>query len=122
MTTEVEQESQDGWSEDGQIYYFSGKAFGLNINCDTIYLGEAEVIKRALETKQLPKDLDPLQEEALKYVLDYREVKEYGNQPKTERASNFRGRPVRDFKHRVQTSQRATASKRIALHQIKRKK
>jgi len=99
MITEVKKEIQDSWSEDGLIYYYSGRAFGLTVNCATICLGDAEVIKKALPTKQLPTDLHPLQGEALNYVLECREEQKDGEfEPK--KRSPIRGRHTRDFKRR----------------------
>jgi len=121
MTTEVKKEIQDGWSDDRLIYYYSNKAFGLSATCKTVYLGEAEVIKRALETKQLPPNLDPLQEEALNYVLKCREELKDGEfQPK--KSSAIRGRHTRDFKRREAGIRQSALRKAISSRLSKQPK
>jgi len=42
MTTEVKKEIQDGWSEDGQYYIYSGRVFGLTENLRTVYFGKVD--------------------------------------------------------------------------------
>jgi len=115
MTTEVKKEIQDGWTEDGLIYYYSGKAFGLTENCETICLGDAEAIKKALETKTLPDDSTPLQEEALNYVLEVREELKDG-EFELKKRSPIRSRHTRDFKRREASIRHATIRKRLAVH------
>jgi len=118
MTTEVKKEIQDGWSEDGQYYIYSGRAFGLTVNCETICLGDAEVIKKAIATKQLPTDLHPLQEEALNYILECREEQKDGEfEPK--KRSLIRGGHTRDFKRREASIRRDAFRKAIPMRPTK---
>ena len=110
------------WSEDGQIFFCEGYGWGLTETLKTICLGKEADIKKFFDTGELNNELDPTRKQVLNGILEYRKEQGIGNQPKTERVSDFRGRPIRDVKHRVQTSQRATPSKRVALCQTKRKK
>lgn len=118
MTTATKKETQDGFSEDGQIYYYSGKAFGLTEDLRTIRLGDVETIKKALKDKLIPKGLGPKQREVFIYVLNFREgVKDGEFQPK--KRNPVRGRVTRDFKRREASIRQSAFRKAIPVRLLK---
>jgi hypothetical protein len=115
----------DGWSDCGQIFYYSGKAFGVTEmggELKTVYLGEADRIKKTLESKTLPDDATPIQREALLDILEYREEHKDDRRTAPTKRSPVRSRPSRDFKRREAHIRQTALKKTIPLRSPRRKK
>lgn len=115
----------EGWSDCGQIFYYSGKAFGIaemGKELKTIYLGKAEEISNALETKVLPENATPIQREALLEILNYREEHKDDRRAATTKRSPVRSRPSRDFKRREAHIRQTALKKTLPVRSSRRKK
>ncbi len=115
-------QAKDFWSDDGQVFFTDGRGYGVAPNGSTVDIGKQSDILEAFASGKISKHLCPNGAEVLQQILDYREDKGYGYQPKTDRASDFRSRPAGHFKHREAPAQRLAAPKRTTLREAKQKK
>jgi len=68
----ADKETKDYWSECGQIFFYSGKGYGLTDTPRTICLGSEEDIKKFFETGELNNELNPIQRQVLREIQEYR--------------------------------------------------
>lgn len=95
----------DKWSEDGQIQFIDGIAYGITPELQTIPLGNEEDVLHFLKTGELKDDLHPKQYQVLTEIREEREkngIKE---------SSIIRSRPVRTFKRRKANTRQAKKRK-----------
>jgi hypothetical protein len=76
-------ENRDHWSNCSQVYFTYGKGYGLTNELQTICLGDETEIYRFFETGELSSSLNPIQEEVLLKIFNYREEKGYGKPRRT---------------------------------------
>ena len=74
----ADKEIKDYWSECGQIFFYSGKGYGLTDRLQTICLGGEDNIKKFLDTGELKNELNQFQRQVLNTILDYRKEQGIG--------------------------------------------
>ncbi|MBA7633193.1 hypothetical protein ES703_40755 [subsurface metagenome] len=81
MTVEktATKEHKDYWSEDSQVFFTTGKGYGLTEELKTICLGTEEDILRAFNTGELNPNLSPLQRQLLLRIIEFRREEGIGD-------------------------------------------
>jgi len=70
---------RDDWSRDGQVYYCDGKAYGLEDNLGTIWLGDKDKVEAILMgEKSIPEDMHPRCRAVLEKILGNRKEQGIG--------------------------------------------
>ena len=109
----MEKDEKYGW--DGDVFYCGGLAYGLTPELQTICLGKAEIIEKALGDRQLPDKLNSTQRLVL---LDILEDRKEQNGEDVGTGNLERRRIMRITRHNQKATRLSKANKRFSRYLI----
>lgn len=119
------EENKNYWSDCGEVFFTGGMAYGLDVNLRIISLDKEDIIAQALKTNTVPKGLNPIQREALEWVINYRKENGFGEQIEQTNLiaprSPVGSRPLRVPQHREAHPRQSAPKQRLPLRKVGQK-
>ena len=110
----------DCWSDCGMIFYCDGVGYALDLENNTVCIGdEAYVEKILLGEVKVDELKNRKQREVMEIILKYREVNGHGKKSESFKPrGDFRDRFTGDFKRREKSVRRYEKGKRVKVCEV----
>ena len=123
----VEEQTKDSWSEEGQVFFTGNFGYGITEQLQTICLGKGENIKHFFKTRELSNEFNPIQRQLLREIQVCRKEQLSGKPGDTTESTRKkqaigtggkRARLTANTKHQPLNLRRSPAGKRIPYHKV----